>query len=153
MKKKMIVLVLCWMAFRLASCSLGNKKENSLQSDSDSAVEQADKKSEGISDEQSGNKTNVLTQEQALEAIKKYCFIKNPELERMVDSDQYTLYWDVSTNEEEEIVVLYRSYTGAVTRYYIDPVSGEAYSTELVPGIIEDEQRTDEKLNVRDYLY
>ena len=49
-------------------------------------------------------------------------------------------------------LVLFRSYTGAQNRYYIDPVSGEATVTELVPGIMDEEQRTDESLNVWDYL-
>ena len=86
-----------------------------------------------------------------LNAIKNYCFSSNPNLKSMVDSDEYTIYWDVNTNDSNEIVVLYRSYTGALIRYYIDPVSGEAYVTEQVPGIIDEEQRTEEKLNVRDY--
>ncbi len=51
-----------------------------------------------------------------------------------------------------EIVVLYRSYTGAEIRYYIDPGSGETYVTELVPGIIEEAQSTEESFNVKDYL-
>ncbi len=100
----------------------------------------------------SENKAETLSENQALDAIKNYCFIKNPELESMVDSDEYSIYWDVTTNDANEIVVLYRAYTGAQIRYYIDPVSGEAYVTELVPGIIDDEQRTEETLNVRDYL-
>ncbi len=66
----------------------------------------------------------------------------------MEQSDKYTISWDVSTNEEKEIVVLYRSYTGAQIRYYIDPVSGKTYVTELVPGIIDEEQRTDESFNI-----
>ena len=70
----------------------------------------------------------------------------------MEDSDDHTVYWDVSTNDNGEIVVLYRSYTGAQTRYYIDPDSGETYVTELVPGIIDEEQRTEESLNVKEYI-
>ena len=70
----------------------------------------------------------------------------------MVDSDEYTINWDVTTNEAGEIVVLYRSYTAAEIRYYINPASGETYVTERVPGIIDDEQRTDESFNVKDYL-
>ncbi len=93
-----------------------------------------------------------LSYEQALEAVKKYCFANNPELEAMSGSDDYTIYWDAGINEAGEIVVLYRSYTGAETRYYIDPDTGDAYATELVPGIIDEEQRTDETFNVRDYL-
>jgi hypothetical protein len=70
----------------------------------------------------------------------------------MEGSDEQTLYWEASTNDTGERVVLYRSYTGAQIRYYIDPVSGDTYVTELVPGIIDDEQRTEESFNVRDYL-
>ncbi|MCR5790721.1 MAG: hypothetical protein K6G83_12600 [Lachnospiraceae bacterium] len=93
-----------------------------------------------------------ITEEQALVAIKEYCFAANPDLEGMEDSDDYTIYWDVSTNENGEIVVLYRSYTGAQIRYYIDPESGETYVTELVPEIIDEEQRTEEGFNVKDFL-
>jgi hypothetical protein len=70
----------------------------------------------------------------------------------MASSDEYTIYWNVTSNTANEIVVLHRSYTGAETRYYIDPVSGETYSTELVPGIIDEEQRTEESFNVKDYM-
>jgi hypothetical protein len=70
----------------------------------------------------------------------------------MINSDDKTIYWDVSTSEAGEIVVLYRSYTGAQIRYYINPDSGETYATEQVPGIIDEEQRTDESFNIREYL-
>ncbi len=109
-------------------------------------------KNENTTAEQSESKTDALTEDQALNAIKNYCFIKNPDLKNMADSNEYTIYWDVSTNASNEIVVMYRSYTGAQIRYYIEPVSGEAYVTEFVQGITDGEQRTEESLNVRDYL-
>ena len=37
-------------------------------------------------------------------------------------------------------------------RYYIDPVSGDTYVTEFVSGITPDEQRTDESINMWEYL-
>ncbi|MBQ2677378.1 MAG: hypothetical protein IJF96_00525 [Firmicutes bacterium] len=95
---------------------------------------------------------DVLTREQALDAIKNYCFESNPDLESMIDSDEYTIYWEASESESGEIIVLYRSYTGSETRYYVDPVSGRCHVTELIPGIMDEEQPTDESLNVRDYL-
>ncbi len=76
----------------------------------------------------------------------------NPDLKSMMDSDEYTMYWDVTSTSSEEIVVLYRSYTGAQMRYYIDPVSGDTYVTEMVPGIMDEEQRTEESFNIRDYF-
>ena len=96
--------------------------------------------------------TNELTDEQAVAAIQKYCYSANPELEDKVKAEEYPIYWDVSSSDEQEIVVLYRSYTGSINRYYIDRSTGETYVTEFVPGIIEEEQRTDETLNVWDYV-
>ncbi|MCR5301777.1 MAG: hypothetical protein K6E49_05000 [Lachnospiraceae bacterium] len=96
--------------------------------------------------------TGKITKEQAVEAIKKYCLANNPDLEAISGSDEHTVYWDASLSDSGEIVVLYRSYTGAQIRYYINPETGEAYTTELVPGIIDEEQKTDETLNVNDYL-
>ena len=70
----------------------------------------------------------------------------------MADSEEYNVYWNVYTNDSNEIVVLYRSYTAAQLRYYIDPVSGDTYVTELVPGIIDEEQRTGETFNIKNYI-
>ncbi len=97
-----------------------------------------------------GKKT--LTEEQALTAVQNYCRISNPDLERIEKDGEYPVYWDVSSTDEHEIVVLFRSYTGAQIRYYIDPASGDTYVTEFVPGISAEEERTDERLNVWDYL-
>jgi hypothetical protein len=93
-----------------------------------------------------------ITQDQALEAVKSYCIANNPDLESMLGSDDYTVYFDVSTSEADEIVVLFRSYTGAQIRYYVDKTTGEVYVTEFVPGIIDEEQRTEETFNIRDYM-
>ncbi len=100
-----------------------------------------------------GTAESKLSSEQALEAIKKYCFANNPDLESMIGSDDHSIYWDVSMNEAGETVVLYRSYTGALIRYYIDPDSGDTYVTEQVPGISDEEQRTDESFNAREFLF
>ena len=96
--------------------------------------------------------SGAITQEQALAAIQKYCFAQDPELEKMISSGDYGAYFDVSTADSGEIVVLYRSYTAAQIRYYIDPTSGDVYVTERVPGIIDDEQRTNESFNMNDYM-
>ena len=98
-----------------------------------------------------GSESDALTDEQALEAVKNYCFSKNPDLKNKVDSGEYNIYWDVTSSNADKIVVLFRSYTSAQIRYYIDPISGETYVTELVPGIIDEEQRTEESFNIRDY--
>ncbi len=96
---------------------------------------------------------NRMSDEQALAAVKRYCCIENPELEDMADSEDYSVYWEVSASEEQEIVVLFRSYTGAQVNYHIDPASGETYAAEYVPGVTAEEQRTDESFNAWDYWF
>lgn len=93
-----------------------------------------------------------LSDEQALAAIRYYCFTMNPDLEGIVSAEEYPVYWEISSSAEDETVVLYRSYTGALVRYYVNRESGETYVTEFVPGITPEEQRADESFNAKDYL-
>lgn len=94
----------------------------------------------------------AITDEQALRAIRTYCCTVNPNLEDIVNAEEYPVYWEISSSGEDETAVLFRSYTGAQIRYYINRTTGETYVTEYVPGITPEEQRTDESLNIRDYL-
>ena len=93
-----------------------------------------------------------LSEEEALSAIRKYCFIRNPDLKDVVDAGEYPVDWTVSSSSDAEIVVLFSSYTGAEIRYYINRASGETYVTEFVSGITPQEERSDESFNARDYL-
>ena len=138
MKRGMVLLAACCMIFWLAACG----GESGGQAGAGPVTGTG----------QTAETAGALTQEQALEAVKRYCFRSDPELESMAGSDGYTIYWDVTTNEADEIVVLYRSYTGSETRFYIDPDSGETRVTERVPGIIDEEQPAEEDFDVRDYL-
>ena len=92
-----------------------------------------------------------ISEEQALNAIKNYCYSINPDLESIVDEGNYPVYWDISSSDENEIVILFRSYTGAQNRYYIDRNTGDTYVTEFVPGIMDEEERTDEMFSVNDF--
>ena len=65
---------------------------------------------------------------------------------------KYQVSWEVESSSEQEIVVLYRSYTSAQIRYHIDRSTGETYVTEFVPGITAAEERTDESFNLWDYV-
>ena len=94
----------------------------------------------------------AMSEEQALAAVKRYCMSQNPDLEEIVKAGEHEVFWQISEHSEEQIVILFHSYTGADVRYYIDPVSGEAYVTEFVSGVTAEEQRTDETLNVWDYM-
>lgn len=154
MKKKLVLLVLCSMVLTFTACGQEKGNESSAIIESSSITESVQQTagSESSDEAQGEAQAETLTQDQALEAIKKYCIKNDPSLEENQDSDDFTIYWDVTTNDANEIVVLYRSYTGAEIRYYVDPATGDAYATELVPGIIDEEQRTEESLNVKDYL-
>ncbi len=99
-----------------------------------------------------GNASDILTEDQAYNAVINYNKAIGSGIDDELNSEGYTEYWDASTNENGEIVVLYRSYTGAQTRYYVNPTTGETYVTELVPGIIDEEQKNGETFNARDYL-
>ncbi len=102
-----------------------------------------------------GTETEIdgkLTDDQLLSAIRNYCFQSNPDLKDIVDEGEYTTYWEIEPGHDNETVVLFRSYTGAQIRYYINPASGDTYVTEFVPGITDEEQKTDESFNVNDYL-
>ena len=176
MKKKMTLFALCFMCVGLMACGTQttNTSVKQTETSTTTAAEQTSnpteaaqqetteaatqEQTEAVQTEMPETTTSVQTdseaisEDQALDAIKNYCFTNNPELKNMASSDEYTIYWNVTSNTANEIVVLYRSYTGAETRYYIDPVSGETNSTELVPGIIDEEQRTEESFNVKDYM-
>ncbi|MCR5388669.1 MAG: hypothetical protein K6E56_05415 [Lachnospiraceae bacterium] len=94
----------------------------------------------------------MITEDQALAAIKNYCHEQNPDLAGIEESEEYPVYWEVESSTETEIVVLFRSYTAAQVRYYIDVVSGDTYVTEFVQGVTPEEEKTDESFNVKDYL-
>ena len=177
MRKKVALLASFFMCVSMISCSADDASSVVQQSvTSSSAAEQSsdpaettaqtstetaqqettgDTQPENTQDTsygQSGSEAAAITKEQALDAVRNYCFIQDPGLKNMTGSDEYTIYWDVLSESADEIVVLYRSYTGAQMRYYISPVSGETYVTAQVPGIIDEERPTDESFNIKDYL-
>lgn len=96
-------------------------------------------------------KAELISDEQAVEAIRNYCYTNIPDLESIAD-EGYPVYWEIVSGDNNEVVVLFRSYTGAEERYYIDRATGNATVTEFVPGITDEEVPTDESINVRDYL-
>ncbi len=103
-------------------------------------------------EEAEDDQNESLSEEQILSAIKNYCYASNPVLEEIEKTEVYPVYWEIISRKNEEIVVLFRSYTGMQIRYYVDPATGETYVTELVPGISSEEQQTDESFNVKNYL-
>ena len=161
MKKKALLVIACCVALCLAACD-GKEMmdgESAAQSEIEASASSAKEPQIAPPEEKQEKMTpeekiavDEITEEEALNAITRYCFLQNPALSDMISGEDTTFFWTVSTNEAKEIVVLFRSYTGALIRYYVDPKTGDTYVTEYVPGITEEEQRTDETLNVRDYL-
>ncbi|MBR0440316.1 MAG: hypothetical protein IJK25_00110 [Firmicutes bacterium] len=93
--------------------------------------------------------SGAITQDQAMDAVLNYFKADFPDYE--IDSE-HGEYWEVVTGDNGEIKVIHKSYTGAFNFYYVDPATGETYVTELVPGIIDEEQKTGETFNVNDYM-
>ncbi|RKM62210.1 hypothetical protein D6855_01965 [Butyrivibrio sp. CB08] len=143
-KRNVIVPVLLCVATLMSACGKKNTTETT------SLFEPMSTETE--SQQETPAQPDVITEDQAYAAVINYNKAIGSGIDGEINSEGYSEYWDVSTNADGKIVVLYRSYTGAQTFYYVEPTSGETYVTELVPGIIDEEQETGEKFNARDYL-
>ena len=88
--------------------------------------------------------------ELALSIIQNYCLTQNPDLQGIVDAGEYPVSWEIESSDGQQVVILFRSYTGALVRYYIDRATGDTYVTEFVPGITAQEQRTGESFKLWD---
>lgn len=160
MKKIIALILICCMTLFFVACGSTNDNEGGSQTETEQAseptpeteTEEVTETTEDVQIEEKEAAEELITEDQALQAIKNYRYSIDSDLKEMEESDEYTIGWDVSTNEKDDIVVLYRAYTGAEIRYYIDPKTGFAFATELVPGIIDEEQFTEETLNINDYL-
>ena len=149
MKKKALLVIMCCVALCLAACGK-EVKNGPIPTPEGEPISIAS--SESASKPAEEKKAQKITEEEALGAITNYCFAQNPDLEGIIKSPDKTAYFDVTTDDAGMIVVTYRSYTAAIIRYYVDPQTGDTYVTEFVPGITDEEQRTDETLNVKDYM-
>ena len=90
--------------------------------------------------------------ELALSIIRNYCLSENPDLQEIVDAGEYPVSWEIESSDGQQVVILFRSYTGALVRYYIDRATGDTYVTEFVPGITAQEQRTGESFKLWDQV-
>ena len=95
--------------------------------------------------------TRWFTDEQALSAVRTYCLSINPELNDIVNSGEYQVSWEISLSGEQQLVILFKSYTGTDVRYYIDRASGAVYETEMNP-ITSTEEYTGVSFNVRNWI-
>ncbi|MBR4472937.1 MAG: hypothetical protein IKS55_04805 [Oscillospiraceae bacterium] len=93
-----------------------------------------------------------FSDEQALSAVRTYCYSFNPDLESIVNAGVYPVSWEISVSGEKQVVILYRSYTGAEVRYYIDRDSGVVSETEYMPGLSPAEESTGVSFNIRNWI-
>ena len=154
-RKNIVILMIFCFSVMLFACGVPETEEKpsmteSMEAENEPQMEIVEKSTEQA--ENATEQTGIISEDQAYDAVINYNKKIGSGLGEQINSEGYEEYWNVSTNEDGKIVVLYRSYTAAQTRYYVDPVSGETYVTELVPGIVDEEQKTGETFNVRDYL-
>jgi len=164
MKKKNLLLpvVLC-TAMLMTACSGQTPAESSVEkepietvaaTEAPAAEETATTTDEAAAPEENSENTvteasGAITQDQVMDAVLNYFKADFPDYE--IDSE-HGEYWEVVPGDNGEIKVIHKSYTGAFNFYYVDPATGETYVTELVPGIIDEEQKTGETFNVNDYM-
>ena len=92
-----------------------------------------------------------LTDEEALEAFTNYLYFKIKNLQKILDEGKYPCTWGIASSDDEKIMIMFKSYTGALFRYHIDRFSGKTYVTNYVVST-NSYVRTKENFNIRNYL-
>lgn len=101
------------------------------------------------------NPEKVMTQQQAYDAVVKYCKTTNPYIEDAINNGSM-LYWAVGDTEGDTegdtYTIIYRSYTASFVYYHVNRISGNVTTTEFVPGITDGEVPSDITFNAWDYI-
>ena len=92
-----------------------------------------------------------LDRDQTLAAIERFCREQNPDLNNM-SQDEYSFYWELTSETEQEYVFTYRSYTGSFTYFHVNKATGEVTTMEYVPGITDGEVPGAEEFQIWDYI-
>ena len=161
MKKNVLISMSLLMVLSIAACGKANDTNNNIETPEitaeplvDAAADAEDEYQDPLPAEEDGGEDapGVITDEQALEAVKIFMASSGqPEIEP-ADGEEVTEYYEIESSTGEEIVVLYRSYTASQTRFYIERATGHTEVTELVPGIIDEETSTGESFNIWNYV-
>lgn len=144
-----LVIMMCMIAAMACGCSGKNSEEETVAESIETEVVVVEE-SALIEDDTAESEvvvSNPITDEMALDAIMNRCCLENPDFASL-GAD----HWVIVSSTDSQVVVLFTSYTAAEIRYYIDRATGDTSVTDLVPGIIDEEQATDETFNVRDHL-
>ncbi|MBO6079096.1 MAG: hypothetical protein J6P66_10150 [Bacteroidaceae bacterium] len=94
------------------------------------------------------SKSDGISAQMAYDGVSNYC---HSEFDWSVAQDNPSImYVSLADSTETEYKVVFRSYTGAFTYFYVDKVSGATRMVEFVPALnIENEAGS---INLRDYL-
>ena len=92
-----------------------------------------------------------LDRDQTLAAIERFCREQNPDLNNM-SQDEYSFYWELTSETEQEYVFTYCSYTGSFTYFHVNKATGEVTTMEYVPGITDGEGPGAEEFQIWDYI-
>ncbi|MBP8969653.1 MAG: hypothetical protein KBG42_10280 [Lachnospiraceae bacterium] len=157
MKKNVLITMSLLMVLGIAGCSSNNTaavvipEESGIISE-ELVTDEGDRDPLPAEEDDGSDASGVITDEEALDAVKNFIASSQPDIALMENSDDYTVYFEVESSTGEEIVVLFRSYTASQTRFYIDRQTGDTKVTELVPGIIDEESPTGETFNIKNYM-
>ncbi len=157
MKKNVLITMSLLMVLGIAGCSSNNtaavvNPEDSEIVSEDIATDEGYQDPLPAEEDDGSDAPDVITDEEALDAVRSFVASTNPEIVAMENSDDYTVVFEVESSTDEEVVVLFRSYTASQTRFYIDRQTGDTKVTELVPGIIDEETPTGETFNIKNYM-
>lgn len=95
--------------------------------------------------------TEPLTDELALTGFTNYLYHKVKNLQDILDERKYPCTWGISSSNERQILIMYKSHTGALYRYHIDRKTGKTYATRYYVET-NSYRKIKESFNVRDYV-
>ena len=114
-------------------------------------VEMTPVETDPFSDLETDPNQEPLTDEQALTGFTNYLYFKIKGLQKILDEDKKPCTWGSSSSDAKTIVIMFKSHTGALLRYYINRSTGKTYAATYVVSS-NSYVRTNETLNIRDYI-
>lgn len=92
-----------------------------------------------------------LTDDEAMAGFTNYLYFKIKNLQKILDEDKIPCTWGIASSDKNEIMIMFKSNTGALLRYHINRKTGKAYVTQYA---VETNSyfRTKETVNVREYI-
>lgn len=92
-----------------------------------------------------------LTDEEAMTGFTNYLYFKVKNLQMILDEGKLPCTWGIASSSKDEIMIMFKSHTGVLLRYYVNRNSGKTYVTQYSIQT-NSYYRTKETLNVREYI-